>query len=481
MNCIRAGIGILLALLAQEQVHAQLRNANWLTGGIWVSFVSGVPLHLTDVPLTNPEAAISDSTGELKLYMSYGDTNGIRSPDHALIANQPPSWSFSTSLVSTQASIFIPRPGHPSEAFLCKHYQDATPGSEDRRIGIIRLHQGATGVDPAVLEPGFTWFMYNAMQKRMAVPHANGMDYWFVSQGVGGDSFMAYVVGENGITDPPVESEAGSALPADMTHGKMIPNSTGDRFVSVSEPRTHQIDAPVASIIELFTFDRSSGAVEFVESIPDLLRVKGVEFSPSGRFLYVVDSEWEPSLRRSLYQYDLTAPDIPASRVLVHMYEPPWGNILSSVNVLALSPDGRIYAALESGEFHLGVINAPDAPAPDCSYVHEGFAIPYTWVSLPALIKSYHDDPGITLQASVEPSAVILRVQPNPVTDELRLTGIPRTGQLLLVRDALGRVASTKSRPFISLDVHALTQGMYTVEVRGEQGAHLGSVRFIKE
>ena len=105
MNCIRAGIGILLALLAQEQVHAQLRNANWLTGGIWVSFVSGVPLHLTDVPLTNPEAAISDSTGELKLYMSYGDTNGIRSPDHALIANQPPSWSFSTSLVSTRSGL----------------------------------------------------------------------------------------------------------------------------------------------------------------------------------------------------------------------------------------------------------------------------------------------------------------------------------------------------------------------------------------
>lgn len=481
MGSTKAGLGLLVAILGQSDAHAQLRNANWLNTGNWVSFANGAPVNLSNFPVTAVEAAISDSTGELKLYMSFGDGDGIRSADHSLIANQPPSWSFSTSLINPQASTFIPRPGHPSEAFLCKHYEDPLPGSEDRRFGIIRLQLGAPGVEPSVLESGFTWFMYNASKKRMAIAHDNGVDYWFVSQAVGSNAFSAYAVTEDGVTDQPVESQAGFTLPAVMTHGKMIPNSVGDRFVSVSEPRTHQIDAPVASIIELFTFDRSSGAVEFVESIPDLLRVKGVEFSPSGRFLYVVDSEWEPSLRRSLYQYDLTAPDISASRVLVHMYEPPWGNILSSVNVLALSPDGRIYAALESGEFHLGVINAPDLPAPECAYVHEGFEIPYGWVSLAAPIKSYHDDPGITLGADNEPNASVLRVLPNPVSDELRISGIPHDARLLVVRDALGRVSSTKSRPFTSLDAHALAQGMYTVEVRGEQGAYLGSVRFIKE
>jgi len=481
MGWIKAGFGLLVAGLSQADAQAQLRNANWLNAGTWISFVSGVPVHMTDVPLTSPEAALSDSSGELKLYMSYGDENGIRSPDHALIDNQPPSWSFSSTLTTTQASIFIPRPGHPSEAFLCKHYQDMTPGSEDRRTGIIRLQLGASGVDPAVLEPGFTWFMYNATQKRMAVPHANGTDYWFVSQAVGANSFAAYHVGEDGVTDPPVESEAGSTLPVGMAHGSMIPNSAGDRFVSVSEPLSLQIDDPVASIIELFTFDRASGSVEFVEAIPDLLRVKGVEFSPSGRFLYVVDSEWEPSMRRFLYQYDLTALDIPASRTLVHTYEPTWEMELVSTNKLALAPDGRIYVALGPAEFYLGVINAPDLPAPYCGYVHEVFAIPYSWVSLPAPIKSYHDDPGITLGANNEPSASVLRILPNPVSDELRISGIPHDAQSLVVHDALGRVASTKSRGFTSLDVHALSQGMYTIEVRGEQGAYLGSVRFIKE
>ncbi|MBK8500654.1 MAG: hypothetical protein IPL52_17980 [Flavobacteriales bacterium] len=68
---------------------------------------------------------------------------------------------------------------------------------------------GGEGELPALLDTGYTWFMDDACEKRMVVPHANGIDYWFVGQEIGTNIFQAYPITADGIAEQPVESQSG--------------------------------------------------------------------------------------------------------------------------------------------------------------------------------------------------------------------------------------------------------------------------------
>ncbi|MBK8499949.1 MAG: T9SS type A sorting domain-containing protein [Flavobacteriales bacterium] len=217
--------------------------------------------------------------------------------------------------------------------------------------------------------------------------------------------------------------------------------------------------------------------------MPDLRRAKGAEFSPNGRFLYVAD-HLEPDggqYARYLYQYDLAAPDVLLSRVLLASNIPPFVNYVSSANVLALAPDGRIHVAQEVYDQYLGVIDEPDLPSPACSYVHDGFAIPWTWLDLPAPIKDYHDDPGFSADVLRIAAPANLVVHPNPAVDRINLSGSPPGSMRMRIRDATGRAVGTHPWPQANLDVSGLPSGLYSLELQDMNGARLAVARFVKE
>ncbi|MBK8499948.1 MAG: hypothetical protein IPL52_14290 [Flavobacteriales bacterium] len=229
-------------------LRAQDRNRNWLNYNNWLQFG---PLGATNVPNLDTAtvgASLSDTSGQLLVYTAgYGAGGipaGIRGPDHQLIANQPGQWCLLNSMSAVQGNIFIPKPGDPDRTFLCTwYYYNLTPGFA-RHWGILEVDLGIASGIPAVLDTGYTWFLENASCKRMVVPHVNGEDYWFVTQPIGTDLFHAYAVTSAGIVATPVISQAGTLMPVDWFHGKMIPNSAGDRFVSVMEPMNSSIPIP---------------------------------------------------------------------------------------------------------------------------------------------------------------------------------------------------------------------------------------------
>jgi hypothetical protein len=88
----------------------------------------------------------------------------------------------------------------------------------------------------------------------------------------------------------------------------------------------------------------------------------GVEFSPNGNVLYVVNA-----VVSNLYQYDLTSLNIAATQYLLAHYNDP----SSAMTVPQLAPDGKIYVNQEYGNFYpsnisnnyttnLSVVNNPD-------------------------------------------------------------------------------------------------------------------------
>ena len=264
------------------------------------------------------------------------------------------------------------------------------------------------------------------MKKCMVVPHANGIDYWFVAQLAASSVFHAYTINSDGITGAPVISSAGPFAPTDWDHGKMIPTVQGNRFANVVErPNYHPVTSTPESLC-LHLFDDATGEVSEAATLPDLHRIKGVEFSPSGRYLYVADF-WTPvglsPRRRDLYQYDLEASDVAGSRVLLHSHTStfPFG---SSANVLTLAPNGKIYMAWELFADTLGVIQSPDSVGAQCGFLTEAIQCPSPWINIPAPVKRYHDDAlsGQGIIGSTRPIAI--GVHPNPSRDRIQFSGL---------------------------------------------------------
>jgi len=149
--------------------------------------------------------------------------------------------------------------------------------------------------------------------------------------------------------------------------------------------------------VELYDFDNSSGklsnAMEFNNSnepaaVNDYDGAYGVEFSPTGRFLYV--SHWDN--RRSndqIIQFDLMAGSKSFTDINASGYEvaAQGGN---DFGALQLGPDGKIYIAM-SNRNRLGVINKPNCKGGSCSYSSNGPSLgsKRSRYGLPTFIQTY--------------------------------------------------------------------------------------------
>jgi gliding motility-associated-like protein len=167
-------------------------------------------------------------------------------------------------------------------------------------------------------------------------------DYWAVSSNTSGD-FIAYHITMNGLVTTPVISSVG------------IPNAGGKGSIKFSgDGSKAAVTLTGKNMVEVFDFDKNTGAFSNPDTINNVSSPYGIEFSPDASKLYVSGGN-----TGKLYQYNLNAgspASIDSSRYLLTT------DSSISYNTLQIGPDGKIYAALDSGgRGYLGVINTPDA------------------------------------------------------------------------------------------------------------------------
>jgi hypothetical protein len=171
-----------------------------------------------------------------------------------------------------------------------------------------------------------------------AVKHGNGKDWWLVTRrwrsngaGIGNNEFWVYLVDSTGIHPLPVQYLGTSNYNGG---GDMSFNTTGDKLVLCGW----------GNYLGLFDFNRCSGNI----SNETLIEVNGnmhpfrwytsAVFSPDGSKLYVNSSQEVYQASGKLYQFDLNAANIAASRFLVDTFPPNAGN-----HGMELAADGKIY------------------------------------------------------------------------------------------------------------------------------------------
>jgi hypothetical protein len=430
---VRSLIIAALLLATVPCARAASEGDNWYFGSLaGVNFTNGTPVALTDGSLSTSEgcSAQSDRRGNLLFY-----TDGI-----TVYNSKHIPMMFGTGLLgnpsSSQSSLVVPMPGSAQKYYLFT--TDANENSYSAGIHWNVVDLTANGGDGIVLNKNTQLRRYMS-EKLTAVRHANGRDVWVITHGMDSDSFFVYLITSAGVNAAPVRSKTGPALMfGDI--GYMKATLDGTRLAMASS---------YDNSVSVLSFDRSTGTVQFLTSIPGVRNAYGVEFSPNGQRLY-----FTAFMSRNLWQADMTVPS---------------ANIASSVQTVAqtanvnfgalqLAPNGRIYCALPE-EVYLGEIANPNAAGVACGYADAVIDLQgrKCQLGLPNFMPAIFADPPEVIIISTKACAgsdMFFRVQPDTGLDAAPAWnfGDPGSGQ----NAAVGMTVShSYARP-----------GQYVVSVR---------------
>jgi hypothetical protein len=195
--------------------------------------------------------------------------------------------------------------------------------------------------------------------KITAVKHANGRDWWVLLRRMGGNIYPRFLITPRGIKvfEDQVLGISFPEPPASL--GQAVFSPDGSIYAKVN--LTGSFGDPI--FISIFDFNRCTGQlsnpIQFTYA--DTASCAGIAISPNSRFLYV-------SSFRYLYQYDLWASDIEASRITVAEWDGfVENNFFATTFYLAqLAPDDKIYINSNNSVSYLHVINQPDLPGLLC-------------------------------------------------------------------------------------------------------------------
>jgi PKD repeat protein len=251
-----------------------------------------------------------------------------------------------------QGSIALPLPGHPQRYLLLYETADVevllpTPSHLFAAwIDMQDLHGQVLAKDHVVIHDTLTWGKIAACQ------HANGRDWWVVVPRRIGNGYYSILVDETASL-PVAYQEVGEAPFSGFGIGQAGFSTDGTLYYRCEGSSTGE----TGGLMSVYDFDRCTGDLSnhrwwhnSVYSFP------GSAISPNNRYIYSTDAF-------EVWQFDLLAQDIPASRVTIAAWdgyvEPGWFRTLFSL--MCLAPDGRIYMIPPTGSSRvMHVIDRPN-------------------------------------------------------------------------------------------------------------------------
>jgi PKD repeat protein len=187
-----------------------------------------------------------------------------------------------------------------------------------------------------------------------ATRHANGRDWWIVVPEIGQHRFFVWLLTPSGLVEYPEQIfvEASPWVNLRAAHTEFSPNGN---FIVLSYYKKG---------VGLYRFDRCTGTMSNFEMVHEAADFNGtLSFSPNSQYLYLADS----NVCR-LSQYDVTAPDIAATRTLVSVDCNYFDTLAGSYSYFAQQqngPDGKLY--IWAGDTHfMHVMDFPNRAGAAC-------------------------------------------------------------------------------------------------------------------
>ncbi len=314
---------------------AQRQNNWWYFNNAAVEFNSGVPVSVAGSAMATSEgsASVADRlTGNLLFYTNgisiWNQNNQVMPNGNGLRGGTIQNTS------STNAALIVPRPGNANQYYVFTANEQGINNTLHYNLVDMTLNGGLGDV---VAGQKNILLSSSSSEKLAYAPHSDGISFWLLAHELFGDGWLAYRVDANGVNPTPVTSNSGVSLINGAGCMKFSPN-----FKKIA-------NAYVIGSVDVLDFNNQTGVVSNGQTFPVPIgsSVYGVEFSPSGRYLYV------SNIIEAIYQFDLANPSAPRQTVA-----------LTGAVGLQLGPDCKIYVA-NGG---LGVINQPDSSAANCNF-----------------------------------------------------------------------------------------------------------------
>lgn len=374
LNSLFRNILVLSGCLLWVTATAQRQGNIWYFGNYaGLDFNSGAPVPLLNSAMTTNEgcASIANKQGQLLFY-----TNGINVWDRTHVT-MPNGTGLLGHPSSTQCGVIVPRPAKVPTVYYVFSVDDHG-GFDGLRYSIVDMTlNGGFGDVTAKNVP----LLSPTTEKVTAVRHGNQRDIWVITHEWNSNKFYAWLVDSVQLHTTgayPVISATGSVHTGSNlnTMGYMKVSPDG-QWLAVAIHGQHKV--------EVFQFDDSTGVVSNPMSLqlPSWLLTYGIEFSPSGQYLYVstVGSN-------ELHQFDMWAGGqaaIQSSAVLLSNV--PQG---ADYGALQLARDGKIYMAIP-GSPSLSVIRKPNEPGLLCQYFHQSVSLGgrVSFYGLPTFVQSF--------------------------------------------------------------------------------------------
>lgn len=343
---------LVYSILFSNSIFGQGQAGIWYFGeNAGLDFNVDPAIALTDGSLNTEEGCATVCTVQGDL-LFYTDGVTVYNKNHSIMANGD---NLNGNASATQSSIIVQQPGSSIiyYIFTVDAHQNALRNGFN--YSVVDLSQngglGAISVKNSVI------YADEVCEKVTAVKHANGTDYWILMHSWDSRDFYAYLFSTSGLSAPVVSTVGvrhNSDRKSAIGYMKTSPNGNKLALAIYTQDR-----------VELFDFDASSGVVSNPIQLNNYATPYGIEFSPSGEFLYVsLYSVGE------LYQFNISSNNettINASAQII-------GSGSWYYGAVQLAPDNRIYMAKTStngttGSLNLDVLNSPDVSGAGVNFV----------------------------------------------------------------------------------------------------------------
>jgi len=299
-----------------------------------------------------------------------------------------------------------------------------------------------------------------------AVRHGNGRDWWIAAHKGRSNRSLFFLLDPAGI-HPPMTQHIGPVWGPRDWSGQSVFSPDGSKYARANPDNG----------LNLFDFDRCTGTLSnpiVVSLAADSASATGVAFSPNSRYLYL-------STGRKLFQFDMQATNIPASKQLIGVYDGFAAPFATTFYQMRLAPNGKIYMGATNGVNYLHVINNPDLPGTACEFVQHQLELPtYYAISLPNfpyfrlydLPNSPCDTLGINggpwWTSTGEAPESQIEVRPNPFRERFTVAlNTNLRSPTLRLHDAAGRLVLEQPLVFgvNEIEAGALPAGLYVWQV----------------
>ncbi|MBD2705397.1 gliding motility-associated C-terminal domain-containing protein [Spirosoma sp. BT702] len=384
----------------------------------------GSPKPITDGKLNTIEgsSSIADTKGKL---LFYSDGITIYDKDGKPMKSLVPGDTTTTQIPlggnknSTQSALIVPKPTCRGCEYLYYVYTTSEiRGQKTLTYSVVDMRQD--GGKGAIVEKNIP-VSSSSTEQSASVKNERDSTFWVITRKYGSNEFEArHLTREEEVV---VVKSTGNQVVDSLANAEgYIKIGPADTTSESNRPMAVVIPGPPKNLIELYTFNDSTGKITYNRTIdigPAPPKAYGVEFSPDGENLYVTmlaDTNSDGSQKGSSYllRYDLSQPDslISRSKMVVD------SSTTRQYGALQIGPDGRIYVAIQ-GSQSLGTIENPNGGLLDSlQFNPQGQTLggQTSQLGLPNLVANFNDNssgPGLTYGDTCVNAPTVFQISPN--------------------------------------------------------------------